>query len=55
LIIKGEPGIKAKGRRASGRLRDPVFLESRVFCGDDFEAKSGLRSTKNAYSWKIDL
>ena len=54
-IKKGEPGMKAKGRRISGSDEESGLRESQAPYSNDFEANNGLLSTKNACFWKSNL
>jgi hypothetical protein len=52
---KGEPGMKAEGRRICGTGEEAGLREPQASYSNDFEAKNGLLSTKNACFWKTNL
>ena len=47
-IIKGELGMKAKGRRISGTDEDSGLREPQASYSNDFEANNGLRN-----EWRV--
>jgi len=51
-IVKGEPGMRAKGRRISGTDEESDLREPHASYSNDFEANNCFLSTKNASFWK---